>query len=199
MSEAGPGPGRPEAPDASRPRRREIRRTVLLLALMLAGTFAAWQIVVFVLRQTGAQRGVDSFAKVHPRAEHAKDPCSLKEMLSSPLKAVGLVALDGDPDGVAPPPGARRLEAFQRRLEGQNEQRARYVLAGSGAAATAAEHYRQALPAKGFAPRRETKSGGVRWFIFGGDKAAAVVCLRGPRPIDKIESVEIILTITRVD
>ncbi len=171
-----------------------------MLALLVAGTFAAWQIAVFVLRRAkGPTRGAGDSAKLLPGVQWAGDPCSLKEMASSPLKAMGLTALDGDPGGVAPPQGARRMEAFQRRLEGQSEQRARYELRRPGAAGAAEEHYGRVLAGKGFVQRREVKSGGgSKRLIYAGDGAAATVYLRGLRATDKIEGVEIVLTMTRM-
>ena len=176
-------------------RRREIRRTILVLALLAAGTFAAWQAGVFVSRRIGRHtRGASSAANLPAQTQPAPDACSPGDLLRSPLAAVGLTPLDGDPGGIAPPAGSKRREAFQRRIGGRTEQRARYELAG--AIGAAADYYARALAARGFVRRPDGAAArGGRTMVFVGDAAAATVRLNA-RPAGG-KMVEAVVTVVR--
>jgi hypothetical protein len=85
-----------------------------------------------------------------------------------PLAGSGLVPFGGDPAGIAPPRGCRRLYGFQRRNDQDIERQVRYELAGSADAA--AGHYAGQLTRLGYRVLEDRVAPGGRRtlvFIFG--------------------------------
>ena len=145
-------------------RRKQAWRTVLVLSLMVLAVLLAWlggQIVEG--RLVSARRGPSVAIRPGPAAR-PEDDSPLNA--SNPLAGSGLVPFGGDPAGVAPPRGCRRLYGFQRRNDSDIERQARYELAGS--ADEAAGHYAGQLTALGYRVLEDrTGPGGRRTLVFG--------------------------------
>jgi hypothetical protein len=145
-------------------RRKQAWRTVLVLSLMVLAVLLAWlggQIVEG--RLVSARRGPSGAIRPGPAAR-PEDDSPLKA--SNPLAGSGLVPFGGDPAGVAPPRGCRRLYGFQRRNDSDIERQARYELAGS--ADDAAGHYAGQLARLGYRVLEDrTGPGGRRTLVFG--------------------------------
>lgn len=131
----------------------------------------------------------------------------LGEMIRDPLAPAALKPLDHDPGGIAPPEGAIRKSAYERRTGDQAEKFALY--SWPGRLADAAEHYRAAFAEAGLKllsdrtaeprtrPRQPSSAPGTRegatrpapvrrTLIFHAEDRHAVVSLRSDGSIVKI-------------
>lgn len=129
------------------------------------------------------------------------------EMIRDPLAPAALKPLDHDPGGIAPPEGAIRRSAFERRTGDQAEKFALYNWPGR--LADAAEHYKAAFAEAGLKllsdrtaeprtrPRQPSSAPGTRegatrpapsrrTLIFHAEKRHAIVSLRSDGSIVKI-------------
>lgn len=100
--------------------------------------------------------------------------------VGSPAAAMGLRPLAGDPGGIAPPSGATRASAFERKLSDALEQQARYQWWGEPAEAAA--HYRKILQQRGFAlaSDRVGKQGWRTMVLSSGNIACTVTLQTNP-------------------
>jgi hypothetical protein len=145
-------------------RRRQARRTVLVLSLMVLAVLLAWLGGRIVERWLVSGRRGPSVAIRSGPAARSEDDSPLKA--SDPLAGSGLVPFGGDPAGVAPPYGCRRLYGFQRRNDDDIERQVRYELAGTADAA--AGHYAGKLAALGYRVLEDRVApGGRRTLVFG--------------------------------
>lgn len=175
-------PDRPDVP----PRRRG--RWALYLLLVASGLFAAWQIYVFassVRRSAGPGALNAGVCKPAPGSPPATMPLDPLDVRGDPLGRMGLAPLEGDPGGIAPPPGARRLGARRRRADGQVWLEGRYDYDGTLDAAV--EHYRRIAAARGLRGigDREVRFG-WRQVIFDGEEVLLRISLRKKPSDDKI-------------
>lgn len=126
-------------------RRKQVQRTVSVLLLLVTAVAVAWvggKIVESVL--VSGYRP-PSVARRPSRSTRPNDPAWGADF---PLDAAGLSNFRGDPGGVAPPPGSRRMYGVQRRTEDEVERQAHYRAPGPIDAAAA--HYEAALAAMGY-------------------------------------------------
>jgi hypothetical protein len=116
----------------------------------------------------------------------------------SPIAALGLRPLAGDPGGLAPPSGATRRGAFERRVTDSLEQQARYEWWGD--AAEAAAHYQKTLKAKGFAlvSDRPDSQGRRAMVLTAGNIAATVTLQTNPRQ-GRLVIIVVVVTVTSPD
>ncbi len=156
-------------------RRKQARRTLLVLSLMVLAVLLAWaggRIVEGWLIAT--HRGQGGAIRPGPATRPEKDT---PFKLSDPLAGSGLVPFAGDPAGIAPPRGSRRLYGFQRRNEQDIERQVQYELAGTQEAAAA--HYAGGLTAMGYQVLGDRVGpGGRRTLVFGKRDAWVTVSLR---------------------
>ena len=183
-------------PNGDATRRRRAWGTALILGGLVAGVFAAWLAGEIVRRRLeSSYRPPRPFA-VRPGPATRPEPAidGPADLIDSPLAAVGLLPADGDPGGVAPPPKARRLYGFRRRLTDQAEHQARYEFRGTPDAA--AEHYAPAFRARGFALLKDaTDPTGRRVLVFEKAPAFATVALRRDRREPKMVIVVVTVVI----
>ena len=114
--------------------------------------------------------------------------------LNDSLGGSGLVPFDGDPAGVSPPPGCRRLYGFQRRSDLDVERQVRYEVAGSADAA--AGHYAGQLARLGYRVL-EDRAGpnGRRTLVFGKlDAWVTVSLLNDPKHAKMVSIVVVAVT-----
>jgi hypothetical protein len=110
----------------------------------------------------------------------------------SPIASLGLRPMSGEPGGIAPPTGATRRSAFERRLTDGLEQQAKYEWWGGPDGA--AGHYRKALQEKGFSLVSDKAQGpGQRMLVMARGNIAATVAMRTYPPQDRL--VIIVLTL----
>jgi len=180
--------------EADADRRRQVRRTCLLLGLIVAGVFAAWLAGEGVRSYLLSSRRDPEPTALRPApttlpVRATSGPAS---MVGSPLAEVGLEPMAGHPGGFVPPPGARRLFAFRRRLTDATEEQGRYELAAPADAA--AEHSRRALGSMGFKVLSDTiDTQGRRTLVFRKAPAWATVSLWRNRRREK--SVIMVVTV----
>ncbi len=145
MNEIGPVRAGSDRPRASR---RGVVGAILYLCLLAAGVFVGWQLHGLLYKPAptvSAPPDADTFRAAGRSERPASSPA---ELVSSPLAASGLREFDGDPGGIAPPPAARRLAAFERQSPGLTQQQARYEWEGT--TSDAAEFYRRQLEQRQF-------------------------------------------------
>ena len=108
-----------------------------------------------------------------------------------PLAGSGLVPFGGDPAGVAPPRGCRRLYGFQRRNDSDIERQARYELAGTADAA--AGHYAGQLTALGYRMIQDgVRPDGRRTIVFGKRDGWVTVSLRNDAKDARMVSIVVV-------
>ena len=168
----------PPAPK-DRPTRRKVWASLLYLAILAAGVFAAWQIHEF----RALRRQVELPLPDQPdSAQPASRPGGL---LADPLGPSGLAPLAGDPGGLPPPPGARRVSAFQSKALGLLRQQARYELAADAQAVVG--HYGQILAERGLPLLRDkTDPAGGRELLWAAGRTTVSLVLRKPSQDEKI-------------
>jgi len=185
-----------DAPSDDRARRgREVRRAVLVLGGIVGTVFLAWLAGEAVRAYLHAvhKRPAAAAIGAGPTTLPAKPPQSLAELIAAPLAGTGLVPSDGDPAGLAPPPGAKRLYGFVRRLTDQAEQQARYEVAAGRDEIVA--HYDKAMAARGLRKLKDaTDPTGRRMAIYRGSDGYATVALR----TDRQEAKMVIVVVTVV-
>ena len=186
----------PSEEKAEAQRRKLVSKTALALALMVVGVGAIYLagrgVRAYLLSRPRAGR--DAVIHPGPTTRSLSVPQGPVEAATAPLAAVGLVRLRGDPAGIAPPAGARRLFAYQRRRSEETEQQGRYEF--DGPADEAAGHYTAALAKKGFTLVRDGVGPlGRRMLIFDGRGGYAAVAFRTNPPKDR--TVIIVLTVVQ--
>lgn len=97
-------------------------------------------------------------------------------MIEQALSGTGLSPLAGEPGGIAPPAGARRLTAVGRQAGGVREELGRYELEGE--LPLCQKHYRDLLNSRGFKLTGEPQETGLSRMIFFRDSTQVVVSLR---------------------
>ncbi len=156
-------------------RRKQAWRTVLVLFLMVGAVLAAWvggKVVEawFVGSHQGSQWAISPGPTTRPGDD---EPLSF----DSPLSAAGLTSYTGDPGGIVPAPGSRRVFGFERRMARQVEQQARYELVGSPEAVVA--HYEAEMARLGYEKLKDAvQPDGRRAIVFGKRDGWATVSLR---------------------
>ena len=195
---AGDPPDRaePRAADPARAERhKQARTTLLVLALMVAAVFLTWLAVEVVRARRLASGRQDRGEAIHPGPHPPAEwePNDPREVFTSPYKAVGLADLEGDPGGIAPPAGAKRLFGFRQPIDGEVRMLGRYELAGT--AEKAADHYLRSLRKDGFSLLRDsTDAEGARRLLFEKPPGSVTVALRTNLREAKI----VIITVTVV-
>ena len=175
-------------------RRKQARRTVLVLSMMVLAVLLAWaggRLVEGWL--VASHRGPSGAIRPGPATRPENDP---PFKLTNPLAGSGLVPFSGDPAGVAPPRGCRRLYGFQRRNDQDIEWQVSYELAGSVEAA--AGHYAGRLAALGYRVLNDgLKPDGRRTLIFGKRDGWVTVSLRNdPRNAKMVSIVVVAVALT---
>jgi hypothetical protein len=168
-------------------RQRQVLRVWLYLGLMVVGVFAAWLVGQCVRSYliSSRQRDRDAVILPRPTTRPYRPSTNPTDLSGSPLAAVGLVPLEGDPAGIGAPAGARRLYGFRRDLSDAVEQQVQYELTGT--VADAAGHYTKTLASKGFALLKDTAAApSQRVLVFGSGQAHATVALRKDPREEKI-------------
>lgn len=170
-------------------RRKQAWRTVLVLSLMVLAVLLAWAGGRIVeSRLVPGRLGQGGPVRSGP-ATRPDDDGSLKA--SDPLAGSGLVPFGGDPAGIAPPRGCRRLYGFQRRNDQDIERQVRYELAGS--ADDAAGHYAGQLTRLGYRMLKDSVApGGRRTLVFGKLDAWLTVSLLNDARNEKIVSIVVV-------
>ncbi len=157
-------------------RRKQVRRTVFILSLMVLAVFAAWAVGTAVEAWlVASHKGSPRTASPGPATAPGEDaePFSL----DSPLAGAGLTDFAGDPGGILPVPSARRVFGYERRLVGQVERQARYEYVGSRE--SVASHYQAELTRLGYENLKDSVGpDGRRAMVFGKRGAWATVSLR---------------------
>jgi hypothetical protein len=111
--------------------------------------------------------------------------------LNQPLAGSGLVPFDGNPAGVAPPYGCRRLYGFQRRNDLDIERQVSYEMAGEPDAA--AGHYAGQLTRLGYRMLEDRAGpGGRRTLVFGKLDGWVTVSLRKDARNAKMVSIVVV-------
>ena len=156
-------------------RRKQARRTVLVLSMMVLAVLLAWAGGRIVERWLVASRRGQSGPVGRGPATRPENETPFT--LSNPLAGSGLVPFAGDPAGVAPPRGCRRLHGFQRRNDQDIEWQVSYELAGAQEAAAA--HYAGRLTALGYRVLEDSiRPDGRRTLVFGKRDGWVTVSLR---------------------
>ncbi len=162
-------------------RARRIGPGLLFVCFLVAGVFAAWQghRIWFAPAAEPDERDLTdlSIPATVPDDER---------FLHEPLSVANLTRLADEPGGIAPPPQARRLRAFERSDGRLTEQFATYELPAESASA-AVEHYRAVLSEAGLDPFGEAESDHGRVLVFGRDETQVVVGLRERAEKEKID------------
>jgi hypothetical protein len=170
-------------------RRKQARRTVLVLSLMVLAVGLAWAGGRIVeSRLVAARRGQSGAIRSGPATRPESDtPFGL----DNPLAESGLVPFDGAPAGVAPPRGCRRLYGFQRRNDLDIERQVSYEMAGEPDAA--AGHYAGQLTRLGYQVL-EDRAGpdGRRTLVFGKLDGWVTVSLRKDARNAKMVSIVVV-------
>lgn len=184
----GPAPAAPTSPPP--PRRRQARKVVFWT---LVAVTAAWGLGRSIQAYIESRGPKPSWAEVAPIPRVVPwEPNTPAAAGGSPISSMGLRPMAGEPGGIAPPAGATRRTAFERRLTDALEQQARYEWWGS--ADDAAGHYRKALQDKGFsAVSDKTQSDGQRMLVLARDNIVATVSLRTYPP--QARAVIIVVTV----
>ena len=170
-------------------RRRQARRTVLVLSLMVLAVLLAWaggRIVEdsLVSARRGQPRAIRSGPATRP---DSNEPFKLNQ----PLAGSGLVPFDGDPAGVAPPRGCRRLYGFQCRNDLDIERQVSYEMAGEPDAV--AGYYAGRLAGLGYQVLKDGVSpGGRRTLVFGKLDGWVTVSLRKDSRNAKMVSIVVV-------
>jgi len=172
---------------AGRP--RQARRTVLVLSLMVLAVLLAWAGGRIVEgRLVSARRGLSGAIRSGPATRPGSDS---PFRLDNPLAGSGLVPFDGDPAGVAPPRGCRRLYGFQCRNDLDIERQVSYELAGEPDAA--AGHYAGQLTRLGYRMLKDGVSpDGRRTLVFGKLDEWVTVSLRRDSRNAKMVSIVVV-------
>jgi len=170
-------------------RRRQARRTVLVLSLMVLAVLLAWAGGRIVEgRLVSARRGQSGAIRSGPATRPGSDS---PFRLDNPLAGSGLVPFDGDPAGVAPPHGCRRLYGFQCRNDLDIERQVSYELAGEPDAA--AGHYAGQLTRLGYRMLKDGVSpDGRRTLVFGKLDEWVTVSLRKDARNAKMVSIVVV-------
>jgi len=171
------------APDDRASRKKQARRTLFVLGLMVvavAVAYLAGQVVERVL--------VSGYRP--PSAPHRPTTRSAGDAgfdANAPMGAAGLSEFRGAPAGVKPPRGARRIYGVQRRGADEIERQVRYRASGSAGAVAA--HYESALKALGFARLKDSPASShrrrVMVFAKGGEWVT-VSLLTGPADVKMV-------------
>jgi len=169
------GPPSPASPGGSDIPSRRFPRTVLLLTLLAGGVLLAWA----AHRRVFRPHENEPSPKSRPRRSSLPD--TKPWPVSAPAEAFGetlaeraVRPLEGDPGGIAPPPSARRVSAFEfsdGTLYGRYDD--------PGPMESAEDHYRRTLEAKGYRRLGEVSvAEGGRTVVYERDGAQALVTLR---------------------
>ncbi len=170
-------------------RRKQAWRTVLVLSLMVLAVLLAWAGGRIVERRlVSGHRGQSGAIRSGPATRPDSDsPLKARD----PLAGSGLVPFGGDPAGVAPPHGCRRLYGFQRRNDLDIERQVRYELAGSADAA--AGHYAGQLTRLGYRVLEDrVVPGGRRTLVFGKLDGWVTVSLLNDARNEKMVSIVVV-------
>jgi hypothetical protein len=188
-------PAAPTVPGAAA-RCRQVRRVVFWTLVAVA---AAW----------GIGRSIQSYLESRQAKLTWKDIAPVPSVVpweantpaaagGSPASAVGLRPLAGDPGGIAPPSGATRRDAFERRLTDGLEQRARYEWWGDPA--DAADHYKKALQQKGFSLVSDKAAGeGRRTLVLTAGNTAGTVMLQTYPRQGRLVIIVVVVTVASPD
>ena len=178
-------------PDDRTTRPKQARRTVLVLAMMVGAVVLAWSAgkVVEMVLVSGYRQAA---------APHRPGPATRPDEgvgdAASPLAAAGLSAFAGDPAGVAPPTGSRRIFGVQRVGEDEIERQVRYSATVS--ADETAAHYEKVFGALGYRRMRDAAAAGQRRvLVFSkADSWATVSLLMDPQNVKMTNVVVVAVT-----
>ena len=172
---------------------------IVLLLVICAGTYMAWQVSGGGAKAWGPPE-MPSVRRSHgrigpPAAAPTTGPA---EMTKNPLAGVGMKPLDADPDGLVPPAGAVRRWAFVRSTGDEIEMMARYAWAGTPE--QVGQYYKKYLGDMGlkFLGQQTKKTAGTSTrpkasrpvrprsvFVFHGPKGHLAVTVRQSRKNDQ--------------
>jgi hypothetical protein len=195
---AGPSQGPPSesnVPSAA-VRRRQVRRIVVwTVVAVVAACGLGWGIQTYL----ESRHPEPAWTEIAPIPSVVPwEPNRPAAAGGSPISAMGLRPLAGDPGGIAPPSGATRASAFERRLSDGLEQQARYEWWGQ--VADAAAHYQNVLRQKGFtlASDRAAGQGQRILFLTGGNSTCLVRLQTNPGP-GRLVIIGVVMTVASPD
>jgi hypothetical protein len=191
----GATPGDPKVPPAPAPR-GEVRRIVIWTLVAVAAALGlGWRIQTYLESRhpKPAWQQIAPIPSVVPWESNTPATAG-----GSPISALGLRPLAGDPAGIAPPPGATRRDAVERRLTDSLEQQARYEWWGQ--AADAATHYQKVLRQKGFSlvSDRAGQEGRRTLALTAGNTASTVTLQANPRQ-GRLVIIVVVVTVASPD
>ena len=179
----------PDEPRPSHRRPRPLPATALCVGLLAAGVLAAWWIHASLY----SRRAPPLLARLSG-PETRPTTRRLEDLAVEPGELVGLSVLEGDPRGLAPPPGAVRRLAFQRDTPEGLQQIATYD--SPAGPDDIAAHYARTLAGKGFAPlAARADQGQWRTLVYEKGRIRVIVRLRS-RPRNA-SIVRIVVTCSR--
>jgi hypothetical protein len=149
-----------------RSKRRRALAAAVYVALLAAALAAAWQIHEVWIAPASEPLGpvADLGETGRARPDDARGP-EVADLLDLPMAWQRLELLEGDPGGLAPPPGARRRFACRFNTPDQRIELAKYHHRGTVASVRA--HYAAQTAAAGFEALGESNVGGRETLVFG--------------------------------
>ena len=187
--------------------RKALGYSCLCLCLLSAMLLAAWQIhLLTTARQRapvsvgspGRRQGFEGLMRSLPRRPLPASVPAAPE--ANPLSAVGFGRLEGHPDDVPPPTGAKRLAGVLRGDDKNLQEEASYRF--PGLPQKIVEHYKRVLSGVGYALSEDSHSvegspggrGGDRTLVFFSGQKRAILYLRKDA---KEANIVIVFTVVR--